>query len=75
MTYLPRTDEALARQVLTGSVCAECCEPLAKSLGRPTLCTGCWNERRRVATEGFLKANRHDEQSVAAARAKHGKGL
>lgn len=70
MSYLPQTDAALAHAVQTGAVCAECvAESFVKPYGKPTLCVECWNERCRVATEGFHKATRRDQQSVVAAKA------
>lgn len=53
--------------------CQECSEPLARDYGTPVVCNGCWGRMTPEERIGVTKANRNDEQSVATARAKHGK--
>lgn len=53
--------------------CAECGEPLRRDYGTPVLCNHCWNLTALPDRAPYVKANRNDEQSVAAAKARQGK--
>lgn len=66
MSRLPQTAFDVQRAVTHGEQCAECAEPFRRPYETPTLCNSCWHKTEDRT--GFLKANRNDEQSVAAAK-------
>lgn len=74
MSYVPQTDEALARAVETGAICAECSLEFLKPNGVPALCRDCWSLSRtpdHLADRKGRILTQYDDQDIHRAKAKH----